>query len=207
MKHRFLCNRHCVWWFVGSEKSAQDRKKINTPPRFTWTLLLACSTYKMKLKAKWAEKSSKRHNREKVSWGSMCWAGFLGWSEDRQCVLSFKGEWARMSSLTNTREKPSSDHDSFLLIFFCLQFLVFLDHFFSDSRESSLVTVFIFGLHSHAKHKREKKFKLFIFIEIPLLLHIPEHRASLLTVCAPLELLDVYWKEISGGTASNRLER
>lgn len=142
-----------------SKRDAKKRtKNTSRSPRFTWTLLLACSTYKMKLKATTA--CGKRHNREEKYEACV-----LGLGTDN--LYSSEGENWEFGAHKHTERRPRFAFRSILArphknIFFGLAL-----------HESSLVTFMLRGLHgSQCRAWKEKNSNH--FIEIPSLLHIPE---------------------------------
>jgi hypothetical protein len=93
-----------------------------------------------------------RHNREKVSWERVL-GSLLAMENDRQCAAVFGGEFCTKIENSTKHSKGSTQPR----LNFAQFFLMLLDHnmFFSDSRESSLFTVFIFGLHRMSSIKEK----------------------------------------------------
>lgn len=81
-------------------------------------------------------------------------------------------------------------------VFLVRSCVVLLDHIFRTRASPRWSTAFIFGLHSMFSIKREK-FELFISIEIPSLLRIPEHRINSLTFFSV-----AYLREITAETVN-----
>lgn len=138
-----------------------------------------------------------------MSWKRVCWAHSIGMEKtatDNKRVALKEKQWKNENfEPTSTPHEGSLSTTNLALLTFvrCFVFVsVSLNVFFPPSSDMSLLRAlressrcghfaFIFGLHeawrgSGREHEREK-FELFIFIEIPSLLHIPEHRVSSLT--------------------------